>query len=36
MSFGVLRMHLDRGTYSWEFVAIDGTVQDAGGPVACN
>jgi acid phosphatase type 7 len=35
-SFGVLRMHLDRAAYSWEFVAIDGTVRDAGGPVACN
>jgi hypothetical protein len=35
-TFGVLRMHLDDGAYSWEFVAIDGTVLDAGGPVPCN
>jgi hypothetical protein len=35
-SFGVLRMHLDEGAYSWEFVAIDGTVRDSGGPVPCN
>ena len=35
-TFGVLRMHLDEGAYSWEFVAVDGTVTDTGGPVPCN
>ena len=35
-TFGVLRLHLDEGAYSWEFVSIDGTVLDSGGPVPCN
>lgn len=34
--FGVLKLHLGDGEYSWEFVAIDGTLLDAGGPVPCN
>jgi hypothetical protein len=33
---GVLKLHLGDGAYSWEFVAIDGTLRDSGGPVACN
>jgi hypothetical protein len=34
--FGVLRLLLGDGAYSWEFVATNGNVLDAGGPVACN
>lgn len=34
--FGVLRLHLAQTSYSWEFVALNGTVLDSGGPVACN
>ena len=34
--FGVLKLHLGEGAYSWEFVAIDGTLLDSGGPVPCN
>jgi hypothetical protein len=35
-SFGVLKLQLGADSYSWEYVAIDGTVLDAGGPVSCN
>jgi hypothetical protein len=35
-SFGTLRLTLGNGSYSWQFVSIDGTVLDSGGPVACN
>lgn len=34
--FGVLRLTLDDGAYSWEFVSIAGAVMDSGGPVPCN
>jgi hypothetical protein len=34
--FGVLRLRLGESAYSWEFVGLNGTVLDAGGPVACN
>ncbi|HET9671674.1 MAG TPA: DNRLRE domain-containing protein [Actinomycetota bacterium] len=34
--FGVLRLWLDDGAYSWEFVSIAGAVMDSGGPVPCN
>ncbi|MBA3737054.1 MAG: DNRLRE domain-containing protein [Actinobacteria bacterium] len=34
--FGVLRLHLAQTSYSWEFVALSGTVLDSGGPVSCN
>ncbi|MGW9437042.1 discoidin domain-containing protein [Streptomyces sp. NPDC055607] len=33
--YGVLKMTLDDGSYSWQFVSDDGAVLDAGGPVAC-
>jgi hypothetical protein len=35
-SFGVLKLQLGADSYSWEYVTIDGTVLDAGGPVSCN
>ncbi|MGH2630627.1 MAG: DUF7594 domain-containing protein [Actinomycetota bacterium] len=35
-SYGVLRLSLADGSYSWEFVGVDGDVLDSGGPVACN
>ena len=35
-SYGVLKLHLDDTSYSWEFVAVNGAVLDAGGPVSCN
>ena len=34
--FGVLRLYLGDGAYSWEFVSVSGVVLDDGGPVACN
>ncbi len=34
--FGVLRLYLGDGAYSWEFVSVSGAVLDSGGPVACN
>jgi hypothetical protein len=34
--FGVLKLRLGNDSYSWEFVAVNGTVLDAGGPIACN
>jgi hypothetical protein len=34
--FGVLRLRLGEGSYSWEFVASNGAVLDSGGPVPCN
>ena len=34
--FGVLRLHLGKDSYSWEFVAVTGALLDAGGPVPCN
>ena len=34
--FGVLLLHLGNDSYSWEFVAVNGAVLDAGGPVPCN
>ena len=34
--FGVLRLRLGESSYSWEFVATNGAVLDAGGPVDCN
>jgi len=34
--FGVLRLRLAETSYSWEFVALNGTVLDSGGPVSCN
>jgi hypothetical protein len=34
--FGVLRLYLSNAWYRWEFVGIDGSVLDTGGPVACN
>ena len=33
--FGVLRLHLQESSYSWEFVALNGSVLDSGGPVSC-
>jgi len=33
---GVLKMTLGSGSYSWKFVATDGTTPDAGGPVSCH
>ena len=35
-SFGVLKLHLGANSYSWEYVTINGTVLDSGGPVSCN
>jgi acid phosphatase type 7 len=35
-SYGVLKLHLGDHSYSWEFVAVNGAVLDAGGPVSCN
>jgi hypothetical protein len=35
-SFGVLRLYLSDNSYRWEFVGLDGSVLDSGGPVACN
>ena len=34
--FGVLKLMLASSSYSWQYVGIDGTVLDSGGPVACN
>lgn len=34
--FGVLRLALGERSYSWEFVGIDGSVLDRGGPTRCN
>lgn len=34
--FGVLRLQLLTDSYAWEFVGLDGTVLDRGGPVPCN
>ncbi|MGH2679774.1 MAG: DUF7594 domain-containing protein [Actinomycetota bacterium] len=34
--FGVLKLRLSDDSYSWAFVATDGSVLDAGGPVPCN
>jgi hypothetical protein len=34
--FGVLKLRLHDDSYAWEFVATNGTVLDAGGPVPCN
>ena len=34
--YGVLKLNLEDNSYSWEFVAVNGTVLDAGGPVPCN
>jgi hypothetical protein len=34
--FGVLRLYLADGSYSWEFVGVDGAALDSGGPVPCN
>jgi hypothetical protein len=34
--FGVLKLRLGESAYSWEFVGLNGTVLDAGGPVPCN
>jgi acid phosphatase type 7 len=34
--YGVLRLHLAAGSYSWEFVSVTGGVLDSGGPVDCN
>jgi acid phosphatase type 7 len=34
--FGVLRLALGERSYSWEFVGIDGSVLDRGGPTLCN
>jgi hypothetical protein len=34
--FGVLKLRLGDNSYSWDFVAANGTVLDAGGPVPCN
>ncbi|WP_256105437.1 discoidin domain-containing protein [Streptomyces sp. ODS05-4] len=33
--YGVLKMTLDDGSYSWQFLGDDGAVLDSGGPVAC-
>ncbi|HVF08478.1 MAG TPA: DNRLRE domain-containing protein [Actinomycetota bacterium] len=35
-SFGVLRLTLSEGSYSWRFVSVTGSVLDSGGPVPCN
>jgi hypothetical protein len=35
-NFGVLKLRLGDGSYSWEYVTPNGTVLDAGGPVSCN
>jgi hypothetical protein len=35
-SYGVLNLSLADGSYSWEFIGVDGQVLDSGGPVACN
>ena len=35
-SYGVLVLSLDDGSYSWEFVDVNGDVLDSGGPEACN
>jgi hypothetical protein len=35
-SYGVLKLQLDDHSYSWQFVAVNGAVLDAGGPVSCN
>ncbi len=35
-SYGVLKLQLDDHSYSWKFVAVNGAVLDAGGPVSCN
>ena len=35
-TFGVLKLQLDANSYSWEYVTINGTVLDSGGPVSCN
>ena len=34
--FGVLKLRLGDNSYSWDFVAANGTVLDTGGPVPCN
>jgi hypothetical protein len=34
--YGVLKLRLGDNSYSWEFVDVNGTVLDAGGPVPCN
>jgi hypothetical protein len=34
--FGVLRLHLGDGSYTWQFVGVDGRVLDRGGPERCN
>ncbi len=34
--YGVLKMTLDDGSYSWQFIAENGSVLDSGGPVACH
>jgi hypothetical protein len=34
--FGVLRLTLGERSYSWEFVGVDGSVLDRGGPTGCN
>lgn len=33
---GVLVLTLTSDSYSWQFVNVNGTVQDAGGPVSCH
>jgi hypothetical protein len=35
-AYGVLKLTLADGSYSWQFVAVGGAVLDSGGPVACN
>jgi hypothetical protein len=35
-NYGVLKLRLADNSYSWEFVAVNGAVLDAGGPVPCN
>jgi acid phosphatase type 7 len=34
--FGVLKLRLGEGSYSWEWIGVNGAVLDVGGPVACN
>jgi len=34
--FGVLKLTLTTGQYSWEFLQTDGRVGDSGGPVQCH
>jgi hypothetical protein len=34
--FGVLRLYLGAGAYSWAFVNTAGATVDSGGPVPCN